>query len=377
MGGTSRSALSSARSVDRRPGQFLVSRGRALTPSATASRAYLSAQTGRLYSMIVGMLTRAAVAVRMAVQAADRLGQRVRARHVGQPDGEPGGQAALRHPAPGLDVGWGAYARRMYGATSRAPSSASASEAGVASRHCSESTACESASMPDDAVTPRGQERVRSGSTSATRGQLRGSKRFIFFLRTVSVITADGLTSLPVPAVVGMAMRRQRVAAQRAEVLPVPRVPAVGQQQRDALGRVDRRSAADRDEQLLAAGGAGQVGAGQAVHVLRVGLHPVEDRDLDPAAGQRIRYRRRQARGAHAGVGDQQHRAAPRPAACSAAWPAMPRPNSTRGRHVELAVGGDAGRRAGPAPGAAAVAGGRRCPPGCRHPRRAISVIRS
>ena len=31
------------------------------------------------------------------------------------------------------------------------------------------------------------------------------SKRFIFFLRAVSVMTADGLTSLPVPAVVGMA----------------------------------------------------------------------------------------------------------------------------------------------------------------------------
>ncbi len=31
------------------------------------------------------------------------------------------------------------------------------------------------------------------------------SKRFIFFLRAVSVTTAEGLTSLPVPAVVGMA----------------------------------------------------------------------------------------------------------------------------------------------------------------------------
>ncbi len=97
-------------------------------------------------------------------------------------------------------------ARRMYRATSLAPSSASASEAGVASRQCSESTACDSASIPDAAVTGAGQDSVRSGSTSAIRGQLRMSKRFIFFLRAVSVMTADGLTSLPVPAVVGIAM---------------------------------------------------------------------------------------------------------------------------------------------------------------------------
>src|SRR5262249_57580026 len=43
------------------------------------------------------------------------------------------------------------------------------------------------------------------GVDSAILGQWRMWKRFIFFLRAVSVMTADGLTSLPVPAVVGMA----------------------------------------------------------------------------------------------------------------------------------------------------------------------------
>jgi hypothetical protein len=60
--------------------------------------------------------------------------------------------------------------------------------------------------MPDEAVTQAGHVTVRSGSTSATRGQFRTSNRFIFLLRSVSVMTADGLTSLPVPAVVGIAM---------------------------------------------------------------------------------------------------------------------------------------------------------------------------
>ena len=55
-------------------------------------------------------------------------------------------------------------------------------------------------------MTHGGQVKVRSGSTRETRGQLRTSKRFIFFIRSVSVITAEGLTSLPVPAVVGIAI---------------------------------------------------------------------------------------------------------------------------------------------------------------------------
>ena len=81
-----------------------------------------------------------------------------------------------------------------------------ASEAGVASRQCKESTAWLSASMPVEAVSAGGIDIVRSGSTSAIRGQIRGSKRFIFFRLTVSVMIADGETSLPVPDVVGRAI---------------------------------------------------------------------------------------------------------------------------------------------------------------------------
>lgn len=60
--------------------------------------------------------------------------------------------------------------------------------------------------MPVAAVSDRGIERLRSGSTRATRGQIRGSKRFIFLRCSASVMIADGDTSLPVPAVVGTAM---------------------------------------------------------------------------------------------------------------------------------------------------------------------------
>ena len=80
-----------------------------------------------------------------------------------------------------------------------------ASEAGVARAQCSESTACDSASIPVAAVSERGIDSVRSGSTRATRGQIRGSNRFIFLRRSVSVMMAEGETSLPVPAVVGTA----------------------------------------------------------------------------------------------------------------------------------------------------------------------------
>src|SRR5438552_19037349 len=88
-----------------------------------------------------------------------------------------------------------------------------ASEAGVASLQCSESMAWLTASIPVAAVKAEGIEKVRSGSTSATRGQIRGSKRFIFLSRTVSVMIADGDTSLPVPAVVGIATTEAGTAA--------------------------------------------------------------------------------------------------------------------------------------------------------------------
>ena len=119
---------------------------------------------------------------------------------------------------------------------------------GVARRQCSESTACESASIPAAAVSAGGQDRVRSGSTSATLGQLRMSNRFIFFLRAVSVMTADGLTSLPVPAVVGRASTGSGSSRRAPKSSQSRGCPPLVSSRRDALGRVDRRPAAHGDE---------------------------------------------------------------------------------------------------------------------------------
>jgi hypothetical protein len=48
---------------------------------------------------------------------------------------------------------------------------------------------------------------VSSGSTSATRGSMNSLRRLFLTLDFVSVSTAFAVTSAPVPAVVGMAMR--------------------------------------------------------------------------------------------------------------------------------------------------------------------------
>ncbi len=198
-----------------------------------------------------------------------------------------------------------ATARRRYSATRRAPSSAIASDAGLASAQCSESTACESASMPVAAVSAGGIDSVRSGSTSATRGQIRGSNRFIFLWRSVSVMIAEGETSLPVPAVVGTASDGEGRGLQRAEVLPVTRVAAVGDEQGDALGRVDRRAAADPDHDLRA-DRAAHVGALQAVRVARIALDVVEHLRGQAGGRQGLQQRIAHAGLAQTGVGDEQ-----------------------------------------------------------------------
>ena len=62
------------------------------------------------------------------------------------------------------------------------------------------------ASMPVDAVSSGGMVRVISGSTSATFGAMRGSLILNLNFSLESVITELKVTSLPVPAVVGMAI---------------------------------------------------------------------------------------------------------------------------------------------------------------------------
>ncbi len=65
---------------------------------------------------------------------------------------------------------------------------------------------CVSVSTPTAAVSDGGIDNVSSKSTSASVGNRLTLSIIIFTSRSVSVITATFVTSLPVPAVVGMAI---------------------------------------------------------------------------------------------------------------------------------------------------------------------------
>ncbi len=73
-----------------------------------------------------------------------------------------------------------------------------------------DSIACESASMPEWAVTERGHVRVSSGSQIAVRGIRYGLEIPTFMPSSGSPITETGVTSEPVPAVVGSGDQRAR-----------------------------------------------------------------------------------------------------------------------------------------------------------------------
>jgi hypothetical protein len=76
---------------------------------------------------------------------------------------------------------------------------------GVAPAATKLSTECTSASMPADTVASRGQLSVRSGSRSASTGRYFSVLIPPLRFSRLSVKTAFGVTSLPVPAVVGIA----------------------------------------------------------------------------------------------------------------------------------------------------------------------------
>ena len=184
--------------------------------------------------------------------------------------------------------------------------------------------------------------------TRAIRGQFRMSKRFIFFWRSVSVMTADGLTSLPVPAVVGMARTGRGSCPQRPEVLPVARVAAVGQQQGDTFRRVDRRAAADRDEDVDPCR-TREVGADQAVDVTRVEFHLLEEGDVQTHGHQFVPDRCHQAGRLHAWIGNNHHPPAPKPGGVGSHLTGDPPAEENPRGQVELAVSGHA--QAAPAEG--------------------------
>ena len=82
--------------------------------------------------------------------------------------------------------------------------SASGSVRAVALRETYASMPCVKVSTPTCAVSAGGIDSVSSKSTSATVGKKWRSSIIIFTSRAVSVMTATFVTSLPVPAVVGI-----------------------------------------------------------------------------------------------------------------------------------------------------------------------------
>ena len=113
-----------------------------------------------------------------------------------------------------------------------------------------------SASRPLDAVTAGGQPSVSAGSTSATRGSIRGLRRLALSRCSGTASTAFAVTSAPVPAVVGTATygdgrARDRLAAPD-QLDVVERVAAVAEQHGDGLAEVDDAAAADGHDQVRA-----------------------------------------------------------------------------------------------------------------------------
>ncbi|MNH08670.1 hypothetical protein D3C79_680940 [compost metagenome] len=83
---------------------------------------------------------------------------------------------------------------------------AKVSEMGLALWFQIASRACDSASSPVDTVTRPGTLSISCGSINATCGQVHARCREYFFCRALSHNVAQGVTSLPVPAVVGAAI---------------------------------------------------------------------------------------------------------------------------------------------------------------------------
>ena len=101
---------------------------------------------------------------------------------------------------------------------------------------------------------------MTSGSRIAVRGIMRGWKMIFLVWVASSVITPARPTSLPVPAVVGMAtIGRDALGARPlppvADILEVPQGPVLAGHEGDDLAAVQRTAAAQRHHAVMAAGG--------------------------------------------------------------------------------------------------------------------------
>ncbi|MNN57004.1 hypothetical protein D3C81_1719670 [compost metagenome] len=83
---------------------------------------------------------------------------------------------------------------------------AKVSESGLALMFQIDSSACDRASSPVETVTLAGTVSINCGSMMATLGQVQSRCREYFLWLAASQIVAQGVTSLPVPAVVGAAI---------------------------------------------------------------------------------------------------------------------------------------------------------------------------
>jgi hypothetical protein len=137
--------------------------------------------------------------------------------------------------------------------TSRAAATAWLSEMGLAFTFQMDSSACDSASSPLCSVTGAGSVSISSGSITAASGQVCGRCSEYLLLAARSQIVAHGVTSLPVPAVVGTAISGLTSCGVNAtagcqQVDQFLKSLAFGADHQ-RLGGVDRAAAADGDEQ--------------------------------------------------------------------------------------------------------------------------------
>ena len=114
------------------------------------------------------------------------------------------------------------------------------------------STACVNASIAVAASRPPGRFATSSGSSSACDGATRAPPMTTLRRWAWSVITVNCVTSLPVPVVVGMAIRAGSGLDDLAEADVVQEFPRIRRQDTDSFGRVHRAAAAYGDQPLAA-----------------------------------------------------------------------------------------------------------------------------
>ena len=131
---------------------------------------------------------------------------------------------------------------------------ASASVIGCARLEIYASIACVNASTPTAAVKWGGVVTDNSGSTSATAGSKHALLSIILTLRSVSVSTVTFVTSLPVPPVVGIAIKG--APSVRDFVYPhiVRKFAAVSAFDSDAFSAINCTTAADAYNHIAAFG---------------------------------------------------------------------------------------------------------------------------